>query len=237
MNLEVVLVQPSHPERHRFSELKAKVCANLKRDVVFFLLGALTSLIVSHCYYSKSQHWAERQAYISGQFKLPEAMRLGELQIGGLLISMGSSVVSFNTSDLKYGCDQGIKLWGIIRDQDRRSLLNLDGDLFTVTPSYDCDVNRDSEAIEVVNSEFRPILQLWKSKSNTWMLFFVSYTNDTVATVVSDGFAGTMHPDEATRIQMMRRRMFQYPGVKNPSIRSGESIDYDFDFKRYYGIE
>lgn len=139
--------------------------------------------------------------------------------------------------DYRINEDGAIKIYGEIRRTDGTIVVEATGDRVNVLPSTGLDINSDSRACEIVDSEKNPIFRIsvipfdqWKkrrdevdallSQANEVVeLYYIHRTGDNWCCVTPEGSQRVDNRESMKEWQSKIPRLFKYPGEKYLGVR------------------
>lgn len=150
--------------------------------------------------------------------------------------------------DYRIDVDGAIKIYGEIKSSDGTLIVEATGEHIRILPNTGYDINSDSKACEIVDSEKRPIYQisvvpfdLWKKnehehnnifEASQWDLgsllsqvnevIEMNYIHHTISgwwCVTPEGSQEVQNYEDMKEWQNKIPRLFKYPGEKYPGIR------------------
>jgi hypothetical protein len=216
--------------------------------IIGALIGALIGWGVAHYYYSKS----ESLNYQSVQRMIPRLRSLPALfKVGNGLVQIpeaGGRVMLSNVSPWAFEVsrDGAVLLNGQIRNKNGMAVAYINNSLLYVSPGVNYDVNSDMSALEVVDDNLIPVMQLRllspeerdafidnspnqairkMPKVDTLEVYYVSYAvaPDKSGTLVeiadANGITITGNLSSVSERIKSLRPIFKYPGCRNPGVR------------------
>jgi len=211
------------------------------------IIGGVITLIVSQVYFERSKSLA----HVAMQRKIPRLQVLPALfKVGTNLVMLNAPGQHMRISNLspytyEVGKDGTILLAGDVRDIQGRVVAHLRDSNLYVSPGMNYDVNSDMEAIEIVDEQLCPILQLRKLSSdeiNKFALkipalasrptgaevlevYHVAYAfvpgSSKPRAEIADEQGLTMTGDLPLALTRSKgiKRLFEYPGYRKPGVR------------------
>lgn len=160
-------------------------------------------------------------AHPTPRFELPRLQTDERVLIGA--VSYGKvSDNKIKLGDSDYEIDRSPEgvfyLSGEIRDRGGRNVVaQLKNSRLFVAPGHGYDVNADSSAIEVVDSESRPVLQFARDESG--LVGWIGTYQKSGEVLLCGVSCAAVSEKEALPALERQRRIFQYPGYLHPGAR------------------